>query len=48
MKRISISDQFESVLESARRIASRIEVEAVVLLADVPYDFAAINKALGK
>jgi len=48
MKRAEISDQFQAVLNSARRTATRIEAEAVVLLADLPYDFAAIKKSIGK
>ncbi len=48
MKRAAISDQFVAVLDSARRTAQRVEAEAIVLLADLPYDFAAIKKSLGR
>ena len=48
MKRAAITDQLEVVLDSARRTAQRVDAEAVVLLADLPYDFASIKKAIGK
>ncbi len=48
MKRAVITDQLKAILYAARRTAQQIEAEAVVLLADLPYDFAAIKKAIGK
>lgn len=48
MKRTAITEQFEAVLVSARRLAQRIEAEAIVLLADLPYDFTAVKRAAGK
>ena len=42
MKRAPISPQFDSLLKAARRIAASNGAEAVLMLAEVPYDFAEI------
>jgi len=47
-KRVEISSQMRSLLIAARRIAVENDAEALVLLAEVPYDFAAIKKYLRK
>ncbi len=46
MKRAEISPQMNSLLVSARRVAVENEAEAVVILAELPYDFKEINKSL--
>ena len=46
MKRAEVSPQLETLLHSAGRIADNVEAEAVVLLADHPYDFIAIRKRM--
>lgn len=48
MTRAAINTQLEAIFDAARRTSQRIEAEAVVLLADRPYDFAAIKKGIGK
>jgi len=48
MKRTAITDQLEAILVAARRTAVRIEAKAVVLLADLPYEFKTIKKLVGK
>lgn len=48
MQRAEISPQFTSLLIAARRIAVENDVEAVVLLAELPYDFKEIAKYLRK
>ncbi|MFQ5735050.1 MAG: hypothetical protein ACE5KM_24210, partial [Planctomycetaceae bacterium] len=42
MKRVTTSPQFESLLRAARRIATSNGAEAILILAEVPYDFAEI------
>lgn len=46
MKRAEFSPQLTSLLKAARRIAEENEAKTVVLLAEVPYDFAEIRKYL--
>jgi len=46
MKRIEISPQMRSLLIAARRIAVENDAEALILLADLPFSFASINKYL--
>ena len=48
MKRVEISSQLRSLLIAARRIAVEVDAQALVMLADVPYDFAAICTYLRK
>lgn len=45
-KRVEVAPQFRSLLSAARRIATENDAEALVILADVPYDFAAIRRYL--
>ena len=47
-QRVEISAQMRSLLIAARRIAVENDAESLVLLAEVPYDFAAIKKYLRK
>lgn len=46
MKRVDISLQMRSLLISARRVAVENDAASVFILADLPYDFAAIRKYL--
>lgn len=46
MKRIEISSQTRSLITAARRIAMENDAEAIFVLAELPYDFAAIRKYL--
>jgi len=46
MKRIELSKPFTELLESARRIASEVDAETIVLLAERLYDFAEIRDRL--
>lgn len=46
MKRIEISPQMRSLLIAARRVAVESDAEALIILADIPYSFASINKYL--
>ncbi|MFN9374960.1 MAG: hypothetical protein ACK6D3_24040, partial [Planctomycetaceae bacterium] len=46
MKRIELSKPFTELLASARRIASEVEAETIVLLAERLYDFAEIRDRL--
>jgi diadenylate cyclase len=46
MKRAEITEPFTTLLASAKRIVDHCHAQAVVLLADLPYDFAAIRKEL--
>lgn len=48
MKRAEFSPQLSSLIKSARRIAEDNNAYAVVLLAELPYDFAEITKFLRK
>jgi diadenylate cyclase len=48
MKRVEISPQFMSLLGAARRTAVENDAQAIVLLAELPYDFAEIKKILRK
>jgi len=48
MKRVEISSQLRSLLIAARRIAVEVDAQALVMLADVPYDFSAIRTYLRK
>jgi diadenylate cyclase len=43
-KRVEISQQMRSLLISARRIAVENDAQALVILAEVPFDFAAIKQ----
>ncbi len=47
-KRVEISAQMRSLLIAARRIAVENDAEALVILAEVPFDFAGIKKYLRK
>lgn len=44
MKRVPISPQLESLLKAARRLAVENDAESIVLLAELPYDFAEIAR----
>ena len=46
MKRIEISPQMRTLLIAARRVAVENDAEALILLADLPFSFASINKYL--
>lgn len=46
MKRVDISPQMRSMLIAARRIAVENDAEALMILAELPLDFAAIKKYL--
>lgn len=46
MKRIEHPEPFVTLLATAKRIAEQGNIQAIVLLADEPYDFAAIRKDL--
>ncbi|MGH7127177.1 MAG: DNA integrity scanning protein DisA nucleotide-binding domain protein [Planctomycetaceae bacterium] len=46
MKRVELSAQMRSLLIAARRVAVENDAEALLVLAELPYDFAAINKYL--
>jgi len=48
MKRKELSPQSASLLEAARQIGKASAVDAVVLLAEAPYDFAAIRRSFRK
>ncbi|GAB4161515.1 MAG: DNA integrity scanning protein DisA nucleotide-binding domain protein [Planctomycetaceae bacterium] len=48
MKRVEISPQLQSLLTGARRIAGENEIDTVVMLAELPYDFQEIQKTLRK
>jgi len=48
MKRTDISPQLKSVLGCAAQIAKDVQAKAVVLLAELPYDFAEIKRRLDK
>lgn len=44
MKRVEVSEQFKSLLTAAKKIASENEATTMLILAEVPYDFAEIQK----
>src|SRR5919106_1780424 len=44
MKRVEPTLQLAVLLKSARRVAVQLKAAAIVLLADVPYDFAAVKR----
>src|SRR5258708_32936311 len=46
MKRVEITEPFTTLLASAKRIADEVKAQAVVLLTDLAYDFAAIRNEL--
>lgn len=46
MKRVNVSPQMRSLLMAARRIAVETDAAALVILAELPYDFAAIRRYL--
>ena len=46
MKRVTPSDAMRSLVRAAQRIAVETKAEAVLILADVPYDFREINREL--
>lgn len=46
MKRAEITEAFTTLLASTRKIVDEVKAQAVVLLADLPYDFAAIRNEL--
>lgn len=48
MRRVEISPQMRSLLSAARRTAVENDAEALIILAELPYDFSAIRKYLRK
>lgn len=46
MKRVEITEPFASLLNSAKRVVEETKAQAVVLLADLPYDFAGLRNEL--
>ena len=48
IKRHELSRQSESLLFAARKVAEDTEAVAVVMLAEVPYNFAEIRDSLKK
>ena len=46
MKRVEISEPFTTLLATAKRVVDEFKAQAVVLLADLPYDFAMIRNEL--
>jgi len=46
MKRVEINEPFSTLLAQARKVVGEVKAQAVVLLADLPYDFAAIRNEL--
>jgi DNA integrity scanning protein DisA with diadenylate cyclase activity len=48
MKRAEFTPQLSTILSSARRIAEENQAQAVLLLAELPYDFAEVRKFLRK
>ena len=46
MRRVEFSSQLSSLIKAARRTAVENDAEAVVILAELPYDFAEIKKYL--
>jgi DNA integrity scanning protein DisA with diadenylate cyclase activity len=46
MKRVEITEPFSTLLASTRRIVEEVKAQAVVMLADLPYDFSAIRNEL--
>ena len=46
LKRVEISNQMRSQLIAARRLAVENDAESMLILAELPYDFAAIKKYL--
>jgi DNA integrity scanning protein DisA with diadenylate cyclase activity len=46
MKRLDISPQIRGLLDAARRIAADSDAEALLILADVPFNFAEVRKHL--
>src|SRR5260370_8271783 len=43
MKRVEITEPFTTLLAGTKRIVDEVQAQAVVLLADLPYDYAAIR-----
>ncbi|QDT37925.1 DNA integrity scanning protein DisA nucleotide-binding domain protein [Stratiformator vulcanicus] len=48
MKRVSPSDVIRSLIASAKRVADECDAEAVLLLADVPFEFSEMTQILKK
>ena len=46
MKRVEITEPFTTLLAGAKRTVDEVKAQAVVLLTDLPYDFAAIRNEL--
>src|SRR5260370_5113883 len=46
MKRVEITEPFTTLLAGAKRVVDEVQAQAVVLLADLAYDFAAIRNEL--
>lgn len=46
MKRVEITEPLSNLLASTRRLVEEVQAQAVVLLADLPYDFAHIRNEL--
>jgi DNA integrity scanning protein DisA with diadenylate cyclase activity len=46
MKRVEITEPFSTLLAVTRQVVEEVKAQAVVLLADLPYDFAAIRNEL--
>jgi diadenylate cyclase len=48
MKRVEISPQLRSLLTGARRVAVENDIDTLVILAELPYDFTEISRTLKK
>jgi DNA integrity scanning protein DisA with diadenylate cyclase activity len=48
MKRVEISSQLRSLLMGVRRVAVENDIETLVILAELPYDFLEISRTLKK
>src|SRR5262249_54485371 len=46
MKRVEFTEPLSTLLATTRRMVEEVQAQAVVLLADLPYDFAAIRNEL--
>lgn len=48
IKRVARTPQMESLLKAARRVADSLELRVLLMLAEVPYDFAEMQRELRK
>ena len=48
MKRVELTTPIVTILAAARRISLENDVQAILVMADVPYDFAAVRKHLDR